>query len=228
MEFELSLIIPVYNDINRIASLLKKIELLPFSKNIEVIVVDNNSDDGTYEYLNTLTNKFSYSLFVLKLSESKKEYDVFKTGISYANGRYIVTQRLKYEYEIEDIKLVYEKLLYCGCDVVFTKREKGISFYERLVGVFLNFLFNTKYYDIYSPIKGFKKEIIKSFSQLNIIDFDIWIILNIYIKKISVFQLEIKTFLKDSNSYIIDLFDTLKIMLLILKFRITFFIKRIW
>lgn len=130
MEFELSLVIPVYNDINRIATLLKKIDLLPFSKNIEIVVVDNNSDDGTYRY------------------------------------------------------------------------------------------------DIYSPIKGFKKEIIKSFSYLNCIDFELWVALNIYIKKLSVFQLEIKTFLRDNNC-IMGLVDMLKIILLILKFRFNFFIKGI-
>ena len=49
----ISILIPVYNEINTIIELLELIQRSPISRNNEkdVIVIDDNSIDGTYELL---------------------------------------------------------------------------------------------------------------------------------------------------------------------------------
>ena len=50
MSEKLSIIIPVYNEINHVRSLIKQLRLKSKNRN-EIIFVDGNSNDGTKEFL---------------------------------------------------------------------------------------------------------------------------------------------------------------------------------
>ncbi|MHA1677512.1 MAG: glycosyltransferase [Promethearchaeota archaeon] len=66
----LSIIIPTYNEIKHIKYCLDSIHL---RENIEIIIVDNNSKDGTWEYLN-------------KLNKDYKVLRCLKQGVSFARN----------------------------------------------------------------------------------------------------------------------------------------------
>ena len=83
---DLSIIILNYKTLGLVKNCLKAIEDLHLSCNYEIIVVDNNSQDGSAEYL-----KEHY--FNLKLIESKKNLGFsggINLGISQSQGKYIL------------------------------------------------------------------------------------------------------------------------------------------
>ena len=53
----LSIVIPVFNEINSINKLFEQIELYFNKENIEIIVVDDGSTDGSSNLLNELKKK---------------------------------------------------------------------------------------------------------------------------------------------------------------------------
>ena len=55
---KLSIIIPVFNEKNTVAEILKKIETADLGVEKEIIIVDDFSTDGTREILKTAENKF--------------------------------------------------------------------------------------------------------------------------------------------------------------------------
>ncbi len=62
---ELSIIIPSYNEINNLKHLIIKINLiLQENKNLEIIIVDNGSTDGSKNYIENNKKLFSKIKFV--------------------------------------------------------------------------------------------------------------------------------------------------------------------
>lgn len=170
MEFELSIIIPSYNEMKTIPHVLKKINSLSFSSRSEVIVVDDGSDDGTYDYLSSISDNFSYKLFVLRHSENLGKGAALKTAISYSNGKYLIIQDADLEYDPQNIELIYEKLVKSGCDVVFGSRlinpnkiyNKLYLFGNKFITFLINSLFGSNYTDAYTCYKAFKKNVANS------------------------------------------------------------------
>ncbi|MEF3279522.1 MAG: glycosyltransferase family 2 protein [Elusimicrobiota bacterium] len=163
MEFDLSIIIPSYNEITTISVVLKKINSLPFASKIEVIVIDDGSEDGTYEYLNTISDTFQYKLIVLKNSENKGKGAAIRMGIIYASGKYLIVQDADMEYDPSNITVIYEKLLHSGCDAVYGSRllsdneifNKFYLYGNILLTFLINFLFGSRYTDSYTGYKAF-------------------------------------------------------------------------
>ena len=63
---ELSIIIPSYNEINNLKHLIKKTNLiLQKNKNLEIIIVDNGSTDGSKYYIENNKKLFSKIKFVI-------------------------------------------------------------------------------------------------------------------------------------------------------------------
>ena len=65
---KLSIIICVYNEIKTIEEILQKINNvnLPVQFEKEIIIVDNNSQDGTKELLKNLVNSNQYNIIFQK------------------------------------------------------------------------------------------------------------------------------------------------------------------
>ena len=70
---ELSIIIPAYNEFNNLKHLIKKTNsILLKNKNVEIIIVDNGSTDGSKNYLQYNKKLFSKIKFV----RVKKNFDI--------------------------------------------------------------------------------------------------------------------------------------------------------
>ena len=82
----LSIIIPVYNSLKYLNGLINSIKTqVDTFDNFEIIFIDNNSSDGSFEYLKSIENNF---IKVFKELHQGPNY-ARKKGIENANGEYI-------------------------------------------------------------------------------------------------------------------------------------------
>lgn len=60
---KISVLVPVYNDIDRVGLCIEKLQAIDYPASCyEVIIIDNGSTDGTYEYLQWLMECIALSL----------------------------------------------------------------------------------------------------------------------------------------------------------------------
>lgn len=86
-----SLIIPVYNEEENIVKLIEEIHSIDFKDCIyEILVIDDNSTDRTYEFLKKIQNKFS-SLKIFQHNKNKGQSIAINTGINKSLYDNIVT-----------------------------------------------------------------------------------------------------------------------------------------
>ncbi len=106
--FELSIVIPAYNEQNRIAKTLNAIENYVQQKNTkaEILVVSDGSDDNTNEVVEELSARIP-NLKLLSYPKNRGKGFAVKTGIKNSHGRYILITDADNSTPIEE----YEKLL---------------------------------------------------------------------------------------------------------------------
>jgi glycosyltransferase involved in cell wall biosynthesis len=102
----LSVIVPVYNEVNSAADVLKLIVGKKLSDvEIEVIIVESNSTDGTREIVRSFEGGSNVRIIYEDRPQGKGH--AVRTGLAVANGDIILIQDADLEYSLDD----YEKLL---------------------------------------------------------------------------------------------------------------------
>lgn len=144
MSKKLSIIIPVFNERETISEVIKKARdsALDFEK--EIIVVDDFSNDGTWQKILNFKSKILNLKIFLNEKNFGKGYSV-RRGLKESTGDFAIIQDADLEYSPSE----YEKLLkplVCGdADVVYGSRFKNQKFIFRtyyLANRFLTFLSN--------------------------------------------------------------------------------------
>ncbi|MGB9599457.1 MAG: glycosyltransferase family 2 protein, partial [Myxococcota bacterium] len=114
----LSILIPVYNEVNTAKSLIEKVLSVKFDADVELIVVNDASTDGTEEILNGISDG---RVKIIHHPENRGKGAAIKTAINNAKGDYIVIQDADLEYNPEDINLLLKKA-YEGYEAIFGSR----------------------------------------------------------------------------------------------------------
>ena len=80
----LSIVIPVFNEINFINKLFEQIESYFNKENIEIIVVDDGSTDGSSKLLAELkaNNNYNFSFKIIRLDINSGKGKAIQTGIT--------------------------------------------------------------------------------------------------------------------------------------------------
>jgi glycosyltransferase involved in cell wall biosynthesis len=168
--YTLSIIIPVYNELNTILAILKRVLDVDVIK--EIIIVDDGSTDGTTELLmNEISEKYE-NVTVFFHIKNRGKGAATRTGISHATGDYVVVQDADLEYDPRDYHKLLEPLLDGRADVVFGSRFVGggpvrvCFFWHRVANALLTFLSNIttnlNLTDMEVCYKIFKREVIQS------------------------------------------------------------------
>tara|TARA_B100001123_G_C15220149_1_gene990924 strand:- start:381 stop:1079 length:699 start_codon:yes stop_codon:yes gene_type:complete len=167
---DLTIIIPVYNEIKTIEKLLSKV--LSININKQVIVIDDASNDGTNEILQKYKNKINQLIFHKK---NLGKGACIKSAQKYIEGEFVGIQDADLEYDPNDLITIFNFIKKNSLDIVYGSRVLGKNKYEntqnfthliRIFGnVFLtkvsNILNNQKLTDAHTCYKVFKSEIFK-------------------------------------------------------------------
>ena len=108
----LSIIIPVFNEISFINKLFDQLKLYFDKKNIEIIVVDDGSTDGSTDLLKQIkqNGKYNFLFKLIKLDVNSGKGKAIQTGIKNSEGEYILLQDADLELDAKDAKEMFDMI----------------------------------------------------------------------------------------------------------------------
>ncbi|MCW3840788.1 glycosyltransferase family 2 protein [Micromonospora yasonensis] len=119
---KLSILMPVYNEEERIADALKQALAVDYPCEIELVVVDDGSRDGTAEVLDRVDDQ---RLRVVTHQRNAGKGAAIKTAVDNAEGEYMVILDADLEYDPQDIPKLLEPVLDGRAKVVYGNRTFG-------------------------------------------------------------------------------------------------------
>lgn len=179
---KISIIIPVYNEINTLETLLDKVEKASFcSLEKEIIMVDDGSTDGTRDLLKKIAQEKNYKIYFHAKNMGKGA--AIRTALSYVTGDIVVIQDADLEYDPNDYETLIRLLIEDKADVVygsrFLKNKPNKTFTlthflgNKLLTFITNLLYGTTLTDMETCYKAFRYDVIKNITvKSNKFDFE--------------------------------------------------------
>ena len=167
---KISILIPVYNEVKYIEKCILEVTKYCEGKfDFEIIISDNNSNDGTKSVLEKINDKNIKVLFQnTNLGKGSNLLNCFK----HVTGEIIIIQDADLEYSPENYNDLLQPILNDRADVVFGNRfAKAKPFHvyslihliaNRIITYLTNILFNRSFGDVLTCYKVFKSDIIKN------------------------------------------------------------------
>ena len=201
-KFNLSIIIPIFNEENYIKRLFLDLKKYFNEKNIEVIVINDGSNDDSNKILEELkkdSHEFNYDL--INLSKNYGKGYAVRQGAKKSKGNFILLQDADLELDLKDSREIYETISKdVNIDCIFGSRylsgkiKKHNNFINELFGKFNTFIFNLLFgqslSDIHCGLKIFKRNVYNKIN-LSVNDFGLEIDLASQIIKNNYFIYEV-------------------------------------
>ncbi len=143
---KVSIVIPCYNEINTIETIINQIMGVDLDVERELIIVDDGSTDGTRDYLSSLKN--SPGVQIIFHEQNKGKGASLRTGFAHASGDIIIIQDADLEYDPCEYPKLIKPILEGKADVVYGSRFIGgethrvLYFWHSLGNRFLTLLSN--------------------------------------------------------------------------------------
>jgi glycosyltransferase involved in cell wall biosynthesis len=175
---KLSVIVPVYNEVNTIHIILDRV--LATGLAYEIILVDDGSTDGTRDLLSSWDNPQGIRIILHEKNQGKGA--AVRDGIARASGDVIIIQDADLEYDPRDYPIMLKPIEEGLADVVYGSRflggpHRAIMFWHMIANKLLTFitnlLYNTILSDMETGYKVFTREGIKGIRlRANRFDFE--------------------------------------------------------
>lgn len=163
---KLSVIIPVYNEVESIQEIIKRVQ--ETDRAWETVVVDDYSTDGTRDLLKHMDGKDN--LRVVLHEENQGKGAAVRTGLAAAEGDVLLIQDADLEYDPRDYPTLLKPLEEGIADVVYGSRFLGgprrVAMFWHLVANYMltfmtNVLYNTILSDMETGYKVFRRHVIE-------------------------------------------------------------------
>ena len=119
---KLSIIIPVYNEKDYILSVLEKVNKQKDKFDLEIIVTDDGSIDGTADLIKNNKHLYNKAIFNQK-NEGKGS--AIKECLNHVTGDYVLIQDADLEYNPDEYINLVSPIINYNAEIVFGSRFKG-------------------------------------------------------------------------------------------------------
>lgn len=166
---KLSVIIPIYNEVESIREILKRVRATKLAN--EIILVDDGSVDGTRELLKTLDGKGTVRAILHEQNQGKGA--AVRTGLDAAKGDVLLIQDADLEYDPRDYPTLLKPIEEGIADVVYGSRFLGgprrVTMFWHMVANYLltfmtNILYDTILTDMETGYKIFRRKVVEGMS----------------------------------------------------------------
>ena len=163
---DISVIIPVYNEVKNINEIIKRVQTTKLAT--EIVIVDDGSKDGTRDILKKLDGKKKVRVILHEKNQGKGAAVV--TGMKAAKGDILLIQDADLEYDPRDYPVLLKPLKEGIADVVYGSRFLGAPhrvtmFWHQLANKLLTFMTNILYDSILTDMetgyKVFRRQVIE-------------------------------------------------------------------
>ncbi|MEM9553890.1 MAG: glycosyltransferase family 2 protein [Acidobacteriota bacterium] len=167
----LSVVVPAYNEARTVETLLRRVAEAPLPEGVdlEIVVVDDGSTDGTRELLGQLEAAADPPFRLVLHEHNRGKGAALRTGFAQARGDLVVVQDADLEYDPTDYPVLLQPILDGKADVVYGSRFLGgphrVLFFWHYVGnrvltTLSNMLTDLNLSDMETCYKLFRTELI--------------------------------------------------------------------
>ena len=164
---KLSILMPVYNEAKTVQAAVKRVLDVSFPCQVEVVIVDDASTDGTAEIIDRLQDE---RLIKLRHPANRGKTAAILTAAAAATGDFMVPLDADLEYLPEEIPMLLEPVLSGEAEVVYGSRGFGshsaYSFWyvmgNKAVTTWANVLFNAYIADLETCFKLMPLDLLRS------------------------------------------------------------------
>ncbi len=167
----LTVVIPAFNEVNTIERVLERVRAasLPDGVDLEIVVVDDASTDGTQAKLEELAATGEVAFKLVKHGENQGKGAALRSGFAAATGDFVLVQDADLEYHPRDYPVLLQPLLEEGADVVYGSRFLGgphrVLFFwhyqgNKLLTLLSNMFTDLNLSDMETGYKVFSKEVL--------------------------------------------------------------------
>jgi glycosyltransferase involved in cell wall biosynthesis len=162
----LTVIVPVFNERNTVAEILRRMRAVELPVDLEIVVVNDASSDGTEKVLAALEDS---TVRVLNHQDNKGKGAAIRTGLQHARGDLVLVQDADLEYDPEDWPRLLTPIMRGKARIVygsrFTGERKNMLFWHwvgnRFLSLATNLLYNTTLSDMETCYKLFDRTVLE-------------------------------------------------------------------
>jgi len=118
---DISIVIPVYNSSSTLRALSKRLHtvLSDTNRKYEIIFVDDESSDDSWQLLCELQNKHPGSVTVIQLMRNFGQHNALMAGFRYAKGKFVITMDDDLQNPPEEIPKLLDTIIENNYDLVY-------------------------------------------------------------------------------------------------------------